>query len=194
MFRFVFPRAFLFCVLTGAAAAQDVSGVPNFHPVNAQVFRGAQPTPEGFQQLARLGIKTIIDLREPGERSLAEKRIVEANGMHYISLPMRGLGSPAPEQIPQLLRILNDSSAGPVFVHCRRGADRTGTVLACYRIAHDGWENRKALAEARSFGMAWFERSMQHYVLQYKPGRDETASAANLPVNPAPALALAPAN
>jgi protein-tyrosine phosphatase len=66
-----------------------------------------------------------------------------------------------------LLGLLNDAAAGPVFVHCRRGADRTGTVLACYRIAHDGWDNSKALSEARSLGMSWIERAMQSYVLHY---------------------------
>ena len=48
------------------------------------------------------------------------------------------------------------------------GADRTGTVVACYRIAHDHWDNRKALGEARQFGMSWVQRAMHHYVMNYK--------------------------
>lgn len=52
-------------------------------------------------------------------------------------------------------------------MHCRRGADRTGTVIACFRIAHDGWSNRKALREAMSFGMSWLEFGMQRYVLAF---------------------------
>jgi protein tyrosine/serine phosphatase len=62
---------------------------------------------------------------------------------------------------------MEDPADGPVFVHCRRGADRTGTVIACYRIAHDGWQNLKALDEARTFGMSWLERAMRSYVLHY---------------------------
>jgi tyrosine-protein phosphatase SIW14 len=54
-------------------------------------------------------------------------------------------------------------------VHCRRGADRTGTVIACYRITHDGWSNRKALQEATSYGMSWIEFGMQRYVLAFQP-------------------------
>jgi tyrosine-protein phosphatase SIW14 len=151
-------------------AAADVPGVGNFHQINNQVYRGAQPTKEGFANLAHLGIATVIDLREPGERSDKEAEVVKATGMRYISVPMKGLSAPAPEDVAKVLSVLNDLSAGPVFVHCRRGADRTGTVLACYRISHDGWDNRKALTEAKSFGMAWIERAMQSYVLHYATG------------------------
>jgi tyrosine-protein phosphatase SIW14 len=174
------------CLLPGAVlAATDVPGVGNFHQVNAQVFRGAQPTTEGFTNLAHLGIMTVIDLREPGERSDHEARIVKAAGMRYVSVPMKGLSAPSPEDLAKVLTLLNDQSAGPVFVHCRRGADRTGTVLACYRISHDGWDNRKALAEAKSFGMAWIERAMQSYVLHYAAATAPAKSIA------APAIATA---
>jgi hypothetical protein len=42
-------------------------------------------------------------------------------------------------------------------------------VIACYRIEHDGWKNDKALVEARSMGMSWFEKAIQSYVLKYQP-------------------------
>jgi tyrosine-protein phosphatase SIW14 len=180
--------AFVVCLVSGtvlAASASDVTGVGNFHQVNPQVYRGAQPTDEGFKNLAHAGIATVIDLREPGDRSDREARVVKAAGMRYVSVPMKGLSAPAPEDVDKILTLLNDPSAGPVFVHCRRGADRTGTVLACYRIAHDGWENRKALAEARSLGMSWIERAMQSYVLHYAAGPAPAKSVAS------PAIATA---
>lgn len=148
-------------------AAEQVPGVTNFHQVSTQVFRGAQPTNEGFQSLAKLGIKTVIDLRESGPRSKAEEQTVTAAGMRYVSIPMEGLTAPSNEAVKSALALFDDSSAGPVFIHCRRGADRTGTVCACYRIAHDHWDNAKALAEARSLGMSWVERAMQNYVLHF---------------------------
>ena len=80
---------------------------------------------------------------------------------------------------------LVDDSAGPIFVHCRRGADRTGTVIACYRITHDGWTNQRALKEATSYGMSWLEFGMQRYVLAF-----HAAGAANAP--PAPPTAPPP--
>lgn len=165
------------------SASAQITGVSNFYQVNDRVFRGAQPTTEGFQSLAKLGVKTVIDLRETDSRSALEKKTVEANGMRYINIPLQGMSAPSPADVDKVLAIFNDSAAGPVFVHCRRGADRTGTVVACYRISHDGWDNAKALREAKSDGMSWVEVAMQHYVMHY---RAPVASAATAPVTVAP--------
>jgi tyrosine-protein phosphatase SIW14 len=144
-----------------------VAGVGNFHQVNEHIYRGAQPTTAGFQGLAKLGVKTIIDLREADGRSALEKKAVEATGMRYINIPLRGMSAPSAADVEKIMALFNDDSAGPVFVHCRRGADRTGTVVACYRIAHDGWDNAKALQEAKTDGMSRIEIAMQHYVMNY---------------------------
>jgi hypothetical protein len=42
-------------------------------------------------------------------------------------------------------------------------------VLACYRIAHDPWENRKALEEAKAYGISVFERAMRSYIEHFRP-------------------------
>jgi protein tyrosine/serine phosphatase len=54
----------------------------------------------------------------------------------------------------RILRILGDPESGPVYVHCRRGSDRTGAVIACHRIVNEGWTAEEAIAEARKLGMA----------------------------------------
>lgn len=160
------------------ALAMEPVGVGNFHRVDARVYRGAQPTARGIQALADLGVHTVIDLREPGTRALWEKRLVEAAGMKYLNIPLSSMGAPPAEKVEEILAVFINPSSGPVFIHCRRGADRTGTLVACYRIAHDGWANRKALQEAHSFGMHWFEFSMKNYVLSYHAaGQEVTASS-----------------
>src|SRR5689334_3024942 len=120
--------------ITTVFAAPDAPGVPNFHEVNEHIYRGGQPSPVGFKSLAKLGVKTVIDLRGEGERSLAEEKIVRSAGMKFISVPMHGMEAPTNEQVWKVLGVLDDSTEWPVFVHCRRGKDRTGVVLACYRI------------------------------------------------------------
>ncbi len=157
----------LILALGAAALAADLPGVGNFHQVNAQLYRGAQPSGEGFQNLAKLGIKTVIDLRERGSRADTEKREVEKDGMRYVNIPFDGLSAPSDRQVSQVLALFDDPAAGPVFIHCRRGADRTGTVVACYRVLHDHWTNQDALVEARNDRMSSLERAMQHYVLSY---------------------------
>ena len=157
--------------VASAWAEPQYGNPPNFQKVNDHVYRGAQPTNDGFRDLAQLGIKTVIDLRQIGEHSQAdEQKLVTSLGMRYVSIPMAGMSAPKEDQVTAVLALLSDVTSGPVFVHCKRGADRTGLVVAVYRISQNGWENQKALSEAKSYGMSFFERAIQHYVLDYKPG------------------------
>ena len=171
--------ALIAVALTFPVLAQDLpSGVNNFSEVNDHVYRGAQPSNEGFANLAKLGVKTVIDLRESGSRSAHEAELVKSLGMRYINIPLAGYSAPSTDQVAKVMSILDDPSAGKVFVHCRRGADRTGTMIALYRISHDHWDNRKALSEAESLKMAFWEHQMKTFVLHYPAPRDTEALAA----------------
>jgi tyrosine-protein phosphatase SIW14 len=149
-------------VLAGASI------IPNFHQVNEHVYRGGQPAPETWPNLAKLGVKTVIDLRRDDEHStVAEARAVTAAGMNYINVPMNGVVAPTNEQIAKVIALLNSNE--PVFVHCKRGADRTGAVIACYRISHDHWQHEQALQEAKSLGMGWAQMGLKHYIMAFRP-------------------------
>ena len=158
----------LFLIGLPIVAADAPAGLKNFQQVSDHIYRGAQPSSEGFQSLAKLGVKTVIDLRESGGRSRDEAKLVQALGMRYVNIPMDGYSAPTQAQVSKVLALFNDSSAGPLFVHCRRGADRTGTMIAIYRIGHDHWDNQKALAEAQTYKMAGWEILMQSYVMHYQ--------------------------
>jgi tyrosine-protein phosphatase SIW14 len=164
--------ALVFGVLSVSAWPAQIQTpfLPHFFQVNDHVYRGAQPTGTGWDSLAKLGVKTVIDLRregEDGEHSIAaEAKAVEAAGMHYINVPMNGIVAPGNDQISRVLTLLD--SPEPVFVHCKKGKDRTGTVIACYRIAHDRWTNQHAMDEAKSAGLHWMEVGMKRYVEGYR--------------------------
>jgi protein tyrosine phosphatase (PTP) superfamily phosphohydrolase (DUF442 family) len=176
-------------VVTTIAAAPVVDGVDNFQKVNDHIYRGAQPTNDGFANLKKSGIETVIDLREPGDRSAQEQKVVTTAGMRYVSVPMYGMSRPSNESVQKALAMLEDSSIGPVFVHCKRGADRTGAVIACYRVEHDRWKNQQALEEAKSMGMSWLAKAIQSYVLKYQPRNLEALAAKTLNAS---AAAVAP--
>ena len=163
-------------VLPATSANAEVPGIANFHQVDQNVYRGAQPTDEGLKNLASLGVRTIIDLRHGKDHSDAEEKAAEALGLRYINVPMEGLEAPTDRQISSLMELLNSADRGPVFVHCREGKDRTGTVVACYRIAHDHWTNDHALDEAREFGLHPLQRLRRNFILNFTP------------LNPAPHL------
>jgi protein tyrosine phosphatase (PTP) superfamily phosphohydrolase (DUF442 family) len=141
----------LCCVLLLAlcASAQDAKLTP--YRVDENVFRGKQPTKPEIPVLATRGIKTVLDLRggKPWER-----QAVESAGMKYVRIGLSGVLAPTEQQMDRILAVLEDPALAPVFVHCRRGADRTGLVIACYRIDHDRWTNAQAMKEARELGLS----------------------------------------
>jgi len=173
---------FALLVIPAWAADIEVPGIPNFHRVNEHVYRGGQPTERAWTILAYLGVKTIIDLRPAGEHSIStEAQAVEATKMHYVNVPMSGIGAPRDEDVSEVLSFLDSDSAWPVFVHCRHGVDRAGTVIACYRIEHDHWPNQEALKEAKALGLHWVEVGMRHYILNFKSAVESIAAESDLP-------------
>jgi tyrosine-protein phosphatase SIW14 len=174
------PRILLWSLGLPLFAAPSPNGINNFHQVDEHVYRGAQPTDEGFRSLAKMGVKTILDLREDDARTLGEKRAVDAAGMRYVNVPMTGLTPPTEAEITEILALLENDASGPVFVHCKRGADRTGAVIAAYRIDRDHWDNAKALKEAMAEGMSFFQFPRQNYIRDFKP-RTVEANAAAIP-------------
>jgi tyrosine-protein phosphatase SIW14 len=153
-----------------AAQARDETKyreLPNFHRVNAELYRGGQPAAGGYLRLASLGIKTIISLRDADERAAVEERGARAAGLRYFNIPLDSLGRPSVEKIERVLSIINAPENQPVFVHCKRGADRTGTVIACYRISQDGWTSERAKAEANRYGLGFWEVGMKSFIRDY---------------------------
>ena len=169
------PRFLILMVVPCLLAAQ--TSIKNFAQVDEHVYRGAQPTREGFQELVKMGIKTVVNLRPASERP-QEQSIVESLGMKYVNIPMT-MHAPTDEQMSKALAELNTSANWPVFLHCEGGRDRTGTVIACYRIAHDRWDKHKALAEARVHGMSPFDIGMERYIRRFHGQPGNAAPATN---------------
>lgn len=154
----------------------SVPGIENFEKVDAHVYRGAQPNAQGFQYLASLGVKTVVDLRE-ADLVKDEQAAVEANGMRFINVPMTGLTPPTNDEITRILAVLEDTTTGPVYVHCKRGADRTGAVIAAYHIDHDKWDNARALQDAKAHDMSSFQHPRQAFIKTFQARPVVTAAA-----------------
>jgi len=172
-------RGFLLALAWPVWAGSGVHGIKNFYQVDQHVYRGGQPSVAGFRYLAQIGVKTVIDLREADARSKKEERVVAAAGMQYVSVPMTGLTPPTEAEITRILGILEDENTGAVFVHCQRGADRTGAIIASYRIDHDRWDNAQALREAKALGMSFFQLPRQSFIRTFQR-REAVAAAAPL--------------
>ena len=167
--RFVLVAGALFCFApVGIAQSKlEFKELPNFHRVNERLYRGAQPKRGGIRRLAQLGIKTVVNLRADDERSQAEEQEARAAGLRYFNVPFERLGRPADEQVERVLSIINKPENQPILVHCQRGADRTGAIIAVYHIEHDGWTSERAKAEANRYGMRWWQRGKKDYIRDY---------------------------
>lgn len=153
--------------LAGEALAQNevrYPELPNFHQVNSQLYRGAQPGPGGLQTLKTIGVKTVVNLRGEDAHTRAEGAEARRLGLRYYSIALPGFSKPKDAEVERVLDIINASENQPVFIHCRHGEDRTGTIIACYRIAHDGWTAAAAKQEAEQLGMSWTEFGMKRYI------------------------------
>lgn len=177
----------LFAAVLAWAGPPAPKHIVNFAEVDQTLWRGAEPSAVGLQELSARGAKLVIDLRESGQDTLREKQEVKQLGMTYVNLPFKPFSAPTPEQLKTVLFLLTNRGNNVVFVHCRRGKDRTGTVIACYRIQHDGWKNAQALEEAREFGMSRAERGMRSFVLSFSPFPNAGLLPTGLP--PAPLAA-----
>lgn len=157
-------------VLASIGAAQTALSyreIPNFHKVSDKLYRGAQPLSGAAGKLAELGVKTIINLRGEVDVTRVEQKEAEAAGLRYFSVEMPGLSAPSDDQVARVMAIINNPENQPVFIHCKRGADRTGTITAIYRISNEGWTAERAIAEARLRGMSWAEFGMRSYIADY---------------------------
>jgi tyrosine-protein phosphatase SIW14 len=166
------PAFVVFALLIALAAPAAQRGLPvqegilNYGKINENLYRGAQPDEPGILSLKKLGIKTIISLRKTNDLWKSEASVAKTNGILFVNIPMSGLGRPTPEVVHQILQIISSSNS-PVFIHCEHGCDRTGTIIACYRIMHDQWTTDAALQEAKLYGMSSLERGMKRFVREF---------------------------
>ena len=192
LFRLMTFSLFLGAALSigNASAEPSPSSEPSKMVVNfrttdeGKVYRGGRPQDSGLEALAKLGVKTVIDLQggdlensafsvyvvpnAPGELpvNIAEEREKASSlGMAFYSVPlnsMKNLNNTTDRpRILKILEIMNDPARQPVFIHCEHGKDRTGLIAALYRVQVDHCEPKKAHDEMVSDGHSGF---MDHLV------------------------------
>jgi len=142
--------------VTGTNAA--ARGVPNFRIVDSGVYRGGQPTTEGWTYLKSLGIKTVVKLDLECEGSDVEATnlgmaVVDASGPP--SDITNVFEAPPRERIRLAVQTLEDEGRWPIYVHCLHGQDRTGLVVGLFRVLHDHYTKSKAFKEMLDNNFHW---------------------------------------
>lgn len=161
-----FILGLLFAAPGGAWAGETASrqaalscgvAAENFDLVKPGFYRGGKPSLTDLERLREIGVKTIIDFTMANR--VSEKKRARELGMRYVNIPWdtdRWLSwfYDYDRVAAKFLGILRDSSNSPVYVHCFHGRDRTGTMVALYRIKEDGWTFEEAFAEMRRYGFS----------------------------------------
>ena len=132
-------------------------GLPNFNKVSDDLYRGAQPTPEGIRELKKLGVKTIVNLRLlHSDRDEIKKAGLDLDGgdIGYERIRMEAWDADE-DEVVRFLEVMADPARRPVFVHCKHGADRTGMMCAVYRVVFQGWSKEDAVDEMRNGGYGY---------------------------------------
>jgi tyrosine-protein phosphatase SIW14 len=150
------------------ARRASLPGVANFAEVSPGLYRGAQPDARGFQELKNLGVAVDVDLRAGREQGEKERRTVEALGMRYVGIRWSSFHEPNDSQVAEFLGLVQANPDEKIFVHCREGRDRTGVMVAAFRIADEHWPAEAAVREMQAFHFHsfWFH-SWKSYVLKF---------------------------
>lgn len=151
-------------------------GVPNFGEVTPKLYRGGLVNDDGLKAIAKLGVQIVVDTRANDK---AEEREARSLGMEYVAIPWH-CPWPKDDVFAHFLKLLQENKDKKVFVHCRLGDDRTGMMIAAYRMADEGWSADEAMSEMRSFG---FSRS--HHVICPGLARYEKEFPQRMKENPA---------
>ena len=168
---------FLFALLTGfpsssmpaapTACTNDLgSPIPNFCVVTPNVlWRGAKPAQDGAAWLIQHGVRTIVNLEllHDDRRAFGEARPTSAGRyeLAYFRISdweANAVLAPAllDEHVAHFLAVV-DKQPKPVYVHCRSGQNRTGVMVAAYRVIVEGLSRDAAIAEMRRYQGIWFK-------------------------------------
>ncbi len=176
------------------AQITSLAGVPNFGQVSPFLFRGGQPTDQGIQSLKNMGVNTIVNFRD--DAGVKEEQLARQLRMNYVKLPWVASHNPTSSQVAAFLELLRANPKDKVFVHCHAGSDRTGTMIAVYRMVEENWTPAKAIQEMYSYHYHhFFLGNLQKYVENF-PAKlsGDAVIRAVLAVTPvaAPMLATVP--
>jgi tyrosine-protein phosphatase SIW14 len=131
----------------------NLAGFTNLYRINDSLYRCEQPSRKGFILIDSIGIKTVINLRQ----RKTDNYKIKKTGLALVNVPMNAW-TISYTDIVAGMRVIK-SAKKPALVHCKHGADRTGCIVAIYRIVNCGWTRENAIKEFRYGGFHYHEKS-----------------------------------
>jgi protein tyrosine/serine phosphatase len=146
----------------------ELDGVPNLHRISDHLYRSEQPTSEGFRNLEKLGIRTVINLRYFND----DGKEAEGTGLRLERVKILTWRA-GDRHVIEVMRMLRRQENGPFLIHCQHGADRTGLMSAMYRVLEQNWTREDALAELVDGGYGFHKmwKNIKAYVSSVDPAK-----------------------
>jgi protein tyrosine/serine phosphatase len=136
--------------------------------VTENIYRSSRPEFLDLQFLKIYGIKNILSLEDDPCFRVWEKQSCRDLDLELTLIPMSGFRAPDPWLLKIVVRYLVILRK-PLLVHCKHGRDRTGFVVAAYRMIFQGWSFEKAYQECLDNGhsrwMFWWKNSLRKIAL-----------------------------
>ena len=129
----------------------------NLYQLNDSIFRSEQPDEKGFKILDSIKIKSILSLRS----SFDDSKLTGNIHFNFFQIGMIAENINH-KDIIFALKVIKESPK-PLLIHCVHGADRTGVVVAMYRIIFEGWTKKDAIDEMKN-GNYHFHKAYQNII------------------------------
>lgn len=128
--------------------ATPIDAKENLYRITPTFYRSARLDEEDLADIEALGVKTVVSLRTLH----TDRFTLRHTGIRAVRVPVLPFDI-TDDQMARVLRTLRKAERnGPVLLHCKYGADRTGTVAAMYRVVFQGWSKEEALDEFQHGG------------------------------------------
>ena len=129
------------CATKEQTAPKSIYEIENLSKVDEKLYRSSQPSALEFQTLKTYGIQNVIDLRQWHN----DKAKIQGTKLHYYEFPLNA-SKVTYEDLVKIVATI-DTLNGKTLVHCLHGSDRTGVVVAAYRIGIQNWSKSRAIEE-----------------------------------------------
>ncbi len=138
-----------------------LEGTTNLHKVSNVLYRSAQPDAEGFGNLKKMDVRTVVSLRS----FHSDRKKIGDTGLAYEHIYMKAWHA-EDHEVTRFLQIVTDPKRQPVLVHCQHGSDRTGMMCAVYRVVVEGWTKENAIKEMKEGGYGFHQAffNLERYI------------------------------
>ena len=132
------------------------------------IYRSGQPDKDDLKYILKKGkIRTILNLKLSVDR--AEQKWADRYGVNIIQMRMHADNPPTEDELNQYFNILLNPNTYPLWIHCQGGADRTGILVAIYRMEFENWSKWRAIGEMLTyFHIPFTHPKLTTYLYHYK--------------------------